>query len=225
MYNDNFYDNTLNISEVFYSIQGEGTKAGLPCVFVRLQGCNLRCVWCDTPYALDIKQIEHIMTFREILEQIRSFNCNFIEFTGGEPLVQSNSIDLMNYLSENNYTVAIETSGSKLIDKLNNKIIKILDIKCPGSNMEKFNKIDNLKFLDGKDEVKFVISDRLDFDWAIEFIARNDLFNITDNILFSPVFGKLEPIDLSQWILSTHLPIRLQLQIHKFIWEPDKRGV
>ena len=225
MLNTDFFDKTLNISEIFYSIQGEGTRAGLPCVFVRLQGCNLRCVWCDTPYALDIKQIEQIMTFNEILDEIKSYNCNFIEFTGGEPLVQSNCIDLMNFLSENNYTVAIETSGSKSIEKLNKSIIKILDIKCPGSNMQKFNKIDNLKYLDAKDEVKFVISNRNDFDWAMEFISKNNVFAITDNILFSPVFAQLEPIDLSQWILATHLPIRLQLQIHKFIWEPSKRGV
>jgi len=225
MLENDFFNNTLNISEIFYSIQGEGTRAGLPCVFVRLQGCNLRCVWCDTPYALEIKQIEQIMTFREILERIKSFNCNFIEFTGGEPLVQSNSIDLMNYLIENGYTVAIETSGSKLIDKLHPDIIKILDIKCPASNMSKFNKIENLKYLNKKDEIKFVISDRVDFDWALDYISRNNTFAITENILFSPVFGKLEPIELSQWILATHLPIRLQLQIHKFIWEPKKRGV
>ncbi len=225
MLENDFFNNTLNISEIFYSIQGEGTRAGLPCVFVRLQGCNLRCVWCDTPYALEIKQIEQIMTFQEILERINSFNCNFIEFTGGEPLVQSNSIDLMNYLIENGYTVAIETSGSKLIDKLHPEIIKILDIKCPASNMSKFNKIENLKYLNKKDEIKFVISDRGDFDWAMDYISRNNTFAITENILFSPVFGKLEPIVLSQWILATHLPIRLQLQIHKFIWEPNKRGV
>lgn len=225
MLENDFFNNTLNISEIFYSIQGEGTRAGLPCVFVRLQGCNLRCTWCDTPYALEIKQIEQIMTFREILEHIKSFNCNFIEFTGGEPLVQSNSIDLMNYLIENGYTVAIETSGSKLIDKLHPDIIKILDIKCPASNMSKFNKIENLKYLNKKDEIKFVISDRGDFDWAMDYISRNNTFAITENILFSPVFGKLEPIVLSQWILATHLPIRLQLQIHKFIWEPNKRGV
>ena len=225
MLENDFFNNTLNISEIFYSIQGEGTRAGLPCVFVRLQGCNLRCVWCDTPYALEIKQIEQIMTFQEILERINSFNCNFIEFTGGEPLVQSNSIDLMNYLIENGYTVAIETSGSKLIDKLHPEIIKILDIKCPASNMSKFNKIENLKYLNKKDEIKFVISDHGDFDWAMDYISRNNTFAITENILFSPVFGKLEPIVLSQWILATHLPIRLQLQIHKFIWEPNKRGV
>jgi 7-carboxy-7-deazaguanine synthase len=225
MLENDFFNITLNISEIFYSIQGEGTRAGLPCVFVRLQGCNLRCTWCDTPYALEIKQIEQIMTFREILEHIKSFNCNFIEFTGGEPLVQSNSIDLMNYLIENGYTVAIETSGSKLIDKLHPEIIKILDIKCPASNMSKFNKIENLKYLNKKDEIKFVISDHGDFDWAMDYISRNNTFAITENILFSPVFGKLEPIVLSQWILATHLPIRLQLQIHKFIWEPDKRGV
>lgn len=225
MLENDFFNITLNISEIFYSIQGEGTRAGLPCVFVRLQGCNLRCEWCDTPYALEIKQIEQIMTFREILKHINSFNCNFIEFTGGEPLVQSNSIDLMNYLNENGYTVAIETSGSKLIDKLHSEIIKILDIKCPASNMSKFNKIENLKYLNKKDEIKFVISDRGDFDWAMDYISRNNTFAITENILFSPVFGKLEPIVLSQWILATHLPIRLQLQIHKFIWEPDKRGV
>ncbi|MEN6512021.1 MAG: radical SAM protein [Chloroherpetonaceae bacterium] len=225
MQHDDFLNNTLNISEIFYSIQGEGTRAGLPCVFVRLQGCNLRCIWCDTPYALDIKQIEEEITFQKILQQIQFFNCNFIEFTGGEPLMQPKSIELMNYLSENNYTVAIETGGSLLIDKLNSQIIKILDIKCPGSNMSKFNKFENFKFLNKKDEIKFVLNDQQDFDWAMEVVSAHNLFDIVDNVLFSPVFGKLESIDLAQWILESHLPIRLQLQIHKFIWEPSTRGV
>ena len=225
MQHDDFLNNTLNISEIFYSIQGEGTRAGLPCVFVRLQGCNLRCTWCDTPYALDIKQIEEEITFQKILQQIQFFNCNFIEFTGGEPLMQPKSIELMNYLSENNYTVAIETSGSLLIDKLNSQIIKILDIKCPGSNMSKFNKFENFKFLNKKDEIKFVLNDQQDFHWAMEVVSAHNLFDIVDNVLFSPVFGKLESIDLAQWILESHLPIRLQLQIHKFIWEPSTRGV
>ncbi len=225
MQHDDFLNNTLNISEIFYSIQGEGTRAGLPCVFVRLQGCNLRCTWCDTPYALDIKQIEEEITFQKILQQIQFFNCNFIEFTGGEPLMQPKSIELMNYLSENNYTVAIETSGSLLIDKLNSQIIKILDIKCPGSNMSKFNKFENFKFLNKKDEIKFVLNDQQDFEWAMEVVSAHNLFDIVDNVLFSPVFGKLESIDLAQWILESHLPIRLQLQIHKFIWEPSTRGV
>ncbi|MEN6296260.1 MAG: radical SAM protein [Chloroherpetonaceae bacterium] len=225
MQHDDFLNNTLNISEIFYSIQGEGTRAGLPCVFVRLQGCNLRCTWCDTPYALDIKQIEEEITFQKILQQIQFFNCNFIEFTGGEPLMQPKSIELMNYLSENNYTVAIETGGSLLIDKLNSQIIKILDIKCPGSNMSKFNKFENFKFLNKKDEIKFVLNDQQDFDWAMEVVSAHNLFDIVDNVLFSPVFGKLESIDLAQWILESHLPIRLQLQIHKFIWEPSTRGV
>jgi 7-carboxy-7-deazaguanine synthase len=225
MQHDDFLNNTLNISEIFYSIQGEGTRAGLPCVFVRLQGCNLRCTWCDTPYALDIKQIEEEITFQKILQQIQFFNCNFIEFTGGEPLMQPKSIELMNYLSENNYTVAIETGGSLLIDKLNSQIIKILDIKCPGSNMSKFNKFENFKFLNKKDEIKFVLNDQQDFHWAMEVVSAHNLFDIVDNVLFSPVFGKLESIDLAQWILESHQPIRLQLQIHKFIWEPSTRGV
>jgi len=215
----------LNISEIFYSIQGEGTRAGLPCVFIRLQGCNLRCSWCDTPYALEIKQVEKMMTFDEVILEVEKYKCNFIEFTGGEPLQQSQVIELINYFANNDKTVAIETNGYYSFSNLDPKVIKIMDIKCPGSKMQKFNNFENLKYLTKKDEIKFVVLDRLDFDFALDIINKYNLENIVDTILFSPVFGKCQPADLADWILSTRKNYRLQLQIHKFIWHPDTRGV
>lgn len=218
-------DIIYNISEIFFSIQGEGTRVGLPCVFVRFQGCNLRCNWCDTPYALELNQKEFQMTADEIIEKVKSYNCNFIEFTGGEPLAQENSYLLINYFAELGYTVAIETNGYYSFEKLHPNVIKIMDIKCPGSKMSKFNKIENTQFLTKKDEVKFVVLNKDDFDWAVNLINQQKLFEKVDTILISPVFGKLEYVSLANWILSSGLPLKMQLQIHKFIWHPETRGV
>ncbi len=215
----------LNISEIFYSIQGEGTRAGLPCVFIRLQGCNFRCSWCDTPYALEIKQEEKLMTFSEIISEVVQYNCNFIEFTGGEPLQQSAVIELINYFAHQSKTVAIETNGYHSFQTLDPRVIKIMDIKCPGSKMQKFNNLDNLRYLTKSDEIKFVVLDKNDFDYACDIILKYNLENIVDTILFSPVFGKCHPLDLANWILSSRKNYRMQIQMHKFIWHPETRGV
>lgn len=219
------FNTKLNISEIFYSIQGEGSRAGLPCVFVRLQGCNLRCSWCDTPYALEIKQEEKLLTLEQIISEVEQYNCNFIEFTGGEPLQQTKVVDLINYFANSGKTVAIETNGYYSFSYIDPKVIKIMDIKCPGSKMQKFNNFDNLKYLTKNDEIKFVVLDKADFDFALNIINKYNLEKIVGTILFSPVFGKCEPIDLANWILSTRKNYRLQLQMHKYIWHPDTRGV
>ncbi len=214
-----------NVSEIFYSIQGEGTRSGLPCVFVRLQGCNLRCSWCDTSYALDLREKANIMTGAQILEEIKKHSCRFVEFTGGEPLQQENAIPLMKHLCDLGYTVAIETNGSVDLSPLDERIVKILDIKCPSSKMSKFNRFGNIEFVTPRDEVKFVIGTREDFDWAKSVVSEYRLAEKGCEILFSPVFGDMENLKLAEWILEAGLPVRLQLQIHKYIWAPDARGV
>ena len=216
---------TYNVSEIFYSIQGEGTRAGLPCVFVRLQGCELRCTWCDTPYALEIKQLEKQMNDEEIVNEIRKYNCKFIMFTGGEPLNQPNILPLMAYLCDNNYDVVLETNGHQDISVVDKRVIKIMDFKTPGSDMTKLNNYNNINYLQPNDEVKFVIMDKVDYDWAKDTINRFNLTDKTQNIIFSPVFGKIEFKQLAEWILEDHIPVRMQFQMHKFIWEPNTRGV
>ncbi len=215
----------FNVSEVFVSIQGEGTRAGLPCVFVRLQGCELRCRWCDTPYALDLKQREKNMSGEDIFHRIVISGVKFVTITGGEPLNQKAIIPFMKYLCEKGYLVALETNGHLDISEVEPRVIKIVDIKCPDSKMDKFNNYKNLEYLDKKDEVKFVVANRSDYDWAKERIRDLNLFNRVGCVLFSPVWGELEPSVLSEWILKDALPVRLNLQIHKFIWGNDKRGV
>lgn len=215
----------FNVSEIFYSIQGEGSRAGLPCLFVRLQGCMLRCSWCDTPYALDIRQKEHEMTGSGIIDEIMEYKCRFIMFTGGEPLQQKDVIHLIKYLCEQDYTVAIETNGHVHTGDIDSRAIKILDLKCPGSGMNKFNNYDNLNILNRHDEIKFVIKDDNDYEWAKEKIIEYSLYDKVDTILMSPVFGIMEPVRLAKLILRDSLPVRLQLQMHKFIWEPETRGV
>lgn len=215
----------FNVSEIFYSIQGEGSRAGLPCVFIRLQGCRLRCVWCDTPYALEKKKIENIMNGLEIFERINEYECKFIEFTGGEPLEQKNSLILAQYLLDKGFTVAFETAGYLSIKDVPRDAVKIIDFKAPGSGMEKSNNYDNINYLLKHDEVKIVISDETDYIWAKELINNFRLDNIVDNILLSPVYGKIEYVDLANWILRDKLNVRMQIQLHKFIWAPDTRGV
>jgi len=214
-----------NISEIFYSIQGEGTRVGRPCVFIRFQGCELRCEWCDTPYALDIKHKEKQMSFEEIIKCVKKYNCSFVMFTGGEPLYHKGAGELIEWFCENNFEVVIETNGHQSIAAVDRRANIVMDIKCPGSAMQKFNNYDNLKYLKKTDEVKFVIKDREDFDFAVEIIKKYKINEIVDNILFSPVFGKLEPVILAGWILDKKMNIRMQLQIHKFIWHPETRGV
>ena len=211
----------IKVNEIFYSIQGEGTSAGLPCVFVRLTGCNLRCTYCDTEYAFyegTDKSIE------QIIEQVRSYNCNLVEITGGEPLQQIESLDLMKELCENNFNVLLETGGSLTIKEVDKRVKIIMDLKCPSSGMEKKNLYSNIDFIKPTDEVKFVIETREDYDWAKNILENYKLDNKTQ-ILFSPVFGKVNYELIVNWILEDNLNVRFQLQMHKFIWDPEKRGV
>lgn len=214
-----------NVNEIFYSIQGEGSRSGKPCVFVRMQGCLLRCSWCDTPYALERKQTERLMDIDEIMSEVAQYDCKFLMLTGGEPLEQKEIGELVKVALSLGYEVVIETNGQQDIGKVPKEAVKILDIKCPGSAMHKKNNYDNIKLLDAKDEVKFVIKDRADYEWALERCSEFYLFNRVKEVLFSPVFGAIEPIDLANWILNDKLDARMQLQMHKFIWEPNKRGV
>ena len=212
----------LNICEIFRSIQGEGRYAGYPCVFVRLQGCNCRCEWCDTPYAQDIESGK-LMEGVEIYDAINSYNCNFIEFTGGEPLLQEDLHQLIPLLVESDYQIAIETSGTVDISDVSKDVIRIVDVKCPSSGMESKNIYTNFQHLTKNDELKFVIKNRNDFDWAIELINKYFLLSRVFVVNFSPVYGELEPNILAEWILDSKLNIKLQMQLHKYIWEPNER--
>ncbi len=214
-----------NISEIFYSIQGEGTGAGLPCTFIRLQGCMLRCTWCDTPYALDIKEKAFVISAEDIIREIEKNNCKLLCFTGGEPLFQENVYPLIHYLLDLDYTVTVETSGNIYLDKLDMRAIKILDLKCPGSGMSKSNDYRNIELLSKDDEVKFVVKDRVDFDWALKVINKYKIDSKCGAIIISPVFEKLNYKELAEWILNSKIQLRLQLQIHKYIWGPQVRGV
>jgi 7-carboxy-7-deazaguanine synthase len=211
----------LVVNEIFHSIQGESSHTGRPCVFVRLTYCNLRCSYCDTEYAFEAGSRKSIP---EILKEIESFRCRLVEITGGEPLVQESSLDLMRVLCDSGYEVLLETGGSLDIGGVDRRVKRIVDFKCPGSGMAKKNLWSNVAHLRTGDEVKFVVRDRADFDWAL---VRIEEFNIDrcSHILFSPVFGALEPVDLATWILKSGINARLQLQLHKFIWEPSLRGV
>ncbi|HWW82422.1 MAG TPA: radical SAM protein [Vicinamibacterales bacterium] len=212
----------LTINEIFYSIQGESTRAGAPCVFVRLTGCDLRCVWCDTPYAFHEGRR---LSVDEVVEAVKGFGCPLVEITGGEPLLQEDVYALMNRLLEEGHTVMLETGGHRSIVRVPPSVLKVVDIKCPGSGEADQNDWSNLERLQPHDEVKFVISDRADYDFAREIIRRHDLAKHAAALLLSPVHGVLEAKTLSEWMLGDHLPARLQLQIHKYIWSPDQRGV
>lgn len=211
----------LKINEIFYSIQGESTFAGERCVFVRLTGCNLRCTYCDTEYAFyDGEEF----SVDEIVEKVKSYNCNLVEITGGEPLLQEDVHPLMTKLCDNNFTVLLETSGSLSIEKVDKRVSNILDFKTPSSKMEKKNDFENIKYLKSIDEVKFVLGSREDYDWAKEILHKYQL-NKKVKILFSSVFGKIEHEEFVNWILEDKLNVRYQLQMHKYIWDPMKTGV
>jgi 7-carboxy-7-deazaguanine synthase len=216
---------TLHLSELFHSIQGEGTRAGLPCTFIRFQGCTLRCVWCDTPYALDHRTPELILTAAEVLERVDQLGTRFVELTGGEPLEQLGSFLLIKWLCDRGYTVAVETGGHVSIEHLDRRAICILDIKCPDSRMSPLNYLPNLQLLRPQDEVKFVIASRNDYEWARRMLSEHQLAENVASVLMSPAFGVLNPQLLAEWILEDRLPVRLQLQLHKYIWEPTRRGV
>ena len=212
----------MRVNEIFYSIQGESTWAGRPCVFIRLTGCNLRCVWCDTEYAFyEGRQ----MTIAEVVAQARSYGCDLVEVTGGEPLLQKGVQALFVALLEEQQTVMVETSGEQDLSGVDRRIIKIMDLKCPGSGECERNRWSNLESLTLRDEVKFVLTDRRDYEWARDVIRDRGLAHRVNAILFSPVFGQLEPASLAAWILEDRLPVRMQLQLHKQIWDPAARGV
>ena len=212
---------TLTINEIFHSIQGESSHMGRPCVFVRLAFCNLRCNYCDTEYAFfEGKPME----VEAILERVRSYGCRLVEITGGEPLAQQGVHELMTRLSDEGHEVLLETGGSIDIASVDSRVKRIVDIKCPGSGMESKNLLSNLDHLRPTDEVKFVIGDREDFDWSVAMIQTHRLEGRC-GVLMSPVFGRLRPVDLATWILEGCVPVRLQLQMHKYIWEPATRGV
>ena len=221
----NFDELSLNVSEIFHSIQGEGSMAGLPCVFIRLQGCNLRCKWCDTPYALEIKEKADILTLRQTIDRISGYKCKFIEFTGGEPLLQKNVLPLMQYLAENGYTIAVETNGNIDIGITPPGVIRIMDLKCPSSGMGDKNNFNNIEKLNEGDNVKFVIADKEDYEWAKSIYYEYELYDKPIHLIFSPAFGLMEAKELAARILEDKLKVRLQLQLHKYIWHPDKRGV
>lgn len=214
---------TLKVNEIFYSIQGESTYAGWPCVFVRLTGCNLRCSYCDTVYAYEEGEEQ---TIPDVLEAVKRFGCSLVEVTGGEPLLQKETPFLIQTLAAQGYRVLLETNGSLDIRNVTNECVKIVDVKCPTSGMAHANNLNNLEHLAAHDEVKFVIANREDFDFAKKVIGRGDSNRLRKNpIHFAPVFGALEPDELTKWILDERLPVHLQLQLHKIIWPSRKRGV
>jgi 7-carboxy-7-deazaguanine synthase len=212
----------LTVNEIFYSIQGESTRAGRPCVFVRLTACDLRCTWCDTPYAFTEGQKRSVS---DVVDAVEAYGCPLVEITGGEPLLQDDVYELMERLVERGRTVLLETGGHRPVDRVPGAVIKIVDIKCPGSGEAAANDWSNIARLTRQDEVKFVIADRTDYEFARDVIARHGLAERAGAILMSPVHGGLDPRLLSEWVLADHLPVRLQLQLHKYIWSPTTRGV
>lgn len=212
----------MKVTEIFYSIQGESSWAGLPCVFVRTTGCHLRCVWCDTDYAF---YGGSELTVAEIIEQVEHVGrgCRLVQLTGGEPLLQKDIGLLAQQLLDRGYTVLCETSGSIDIDRLPAAVVKIMDIKCPGSGEVEHNLWSNLERLGPEDELKFVIRDRRDYDWAAAVIEERGLAG--RRLLFAPVKDELEPRLLAEWMLADNLPARLQVQLHKVIWSPHDTGV
>ncbi len=212
----------LTINEIFYSIQGEATRAGEPCVFVRLTACDLRCSWCDTPYAFHEGRKRSI---DDVLNEVAGYGCRLVEITGGEPLLQEDVYPLMERLLSSGYRVMLETGGHRPIDRVPVPVVKIVDVKCPGSGESAKNHWPNLAALHPHDEVKFVVRDRADFDYAREVITSFDLAARASAVLMSPVHDVLHPRLLSEWILADHVPARLQIQLHKIIWPATQRGV
>ena len=211
----------LKINEIYKSVQGESSKAGLPCTFVRLTYCNLRCTYCDSEYAFyDGKDME----IEEIISEVKKLECNLVEVTGGEPLFQKESIELMKQLCDDGFEVMLETGGSLPIEQIDKRVMIILDLKCPSSKMMKKNLYENIEHIKPTDEVKFVIGTREDYDWTKEIITK---YNLTEKcpVLFSTVFGTINPATIVEWILHDKLNVRFQLQMHKYIWDPKTKGV
>jgi 7-carboxy-7-deazaguanine synthase len=212
----------LTVHELYVSIQGESTHVGRPCVFVRLSACDLRCRWCDTPYAFTGGRK---MAVDDVVAAVVAFACPLVEITGGEPLLQADTVTLTERLIAGGHQVLIETGGHLPIDDLPDEAIVILDVKCPGSGEAGRMHWPNLDVVSASDEVKFVIADRADFEYACEVVARHRLDARTAAVLFSPVHGALAPDVLARWILEARVPVRLQLQAHKYIWGAEARGV
>ncbi len=207
------------VSEIFLSIQGESTYVGIPCTFIRLAGCNLACNWCDTTYARSAEE-GYEFGIDEIMAEVKKFKSWLVEVTGGEPLLQPETRELTRRLLADGRTVLIETNGSVSLEGLDDKIIKIVDIKCPSSGQDGSFLLENLKYITPEDEVKFVISDRADYEFAKRFMHEN-IKNLTSKILFAPVRPKLAPSELAEWILKDGLKVRLQVQMHSYIWEEE----
>ena len=214
-------NNILKINEIFKSIQGESTYTGLPCIFIRLTYCNLRCTYCDTEYAFHDGQD---MSIKEILEYIEPMGIKLVEITGGEPMLQKNVISLMKELLQNNYKVMLETSGAISLKDVPKEVNKIVDFKCPSSEMSDKNLWSILDELNLRDEIKFVVGDLNDYKWVKSKISKYNL-DSKWTILLSPVFGKITLEEMANWILQDNLKVRLQLQMHKYIWDPEKQGV
>jgi 7-carboxy-7-deazaguanine synthase len=212
----------LTVNEIFHSIQGESTHAGRPCVFVRLTACDLRCSWCDTPYAFHEGRK---MSVDDVLSQVRGFGCDVVEITGGEPLLQADVYPLMQRLLDEGQTVMLETGGHRSVEQVPAGVISVIDVKCPGSGEAGRNHWPNLDRLRPTDEVKFVIKDQADYEYARDVVRTHKLSNRCAAVLFSPVHGVLAAKVLAEWILADRLPVRLQLQAHKYIWGADVRGV
>jgi 7-carboxy-7-deazaguanine synthase len=212
----------LTINEIFHSIQGESTYAGRPCVFVRLTACDLRCRWCDTAYAFHEGRK---MSVDEVIADVEARGCPTVEVTGGEPLLQADVYPLMQRLLDSGKTVLIETGGHRSIAKVPAGVIRIVDVKCPGSGEAEKNDWSNLAHLTKSDEVKFVIADRADYEYARNIIQRENLSQRVNAVLLSPVHGELDAKLLSEWVIADRLDVRVQLQVHKYIWSPETRGV
>jgi len=211
----------LTVNEIFKSIQGESSYTGRPCIFIRLTGCNLRCSWCDTEYAFYEGQPKSV---KDIMDAIEPLGVPLVEITGGEPLLQEEVYDLMDALLAKNYEVLLETGGGVSVAKVPERVIKILDVKCPGSGEDAKNLWDNLDHLNPHDEVKFVLADRADYEWSRDVLQRRNIHQKVQ-VLFSPVYDTLGLKELAAWVLDDNLPVRVQTQLHKIIWGKDAIGV
>jgi 7-carboxy-7-deazaguanine synthase len=215
-------DKKLTINEIYFSIQGESTWAGLPCVFVRLTFCDLRCTYCDTEYAFYEGKKQ---TLGEVVDAVLGHGCPLVEVTGGEPLLQKNVLPLMTLLADAGRTVLLETSGAHDISEVDPRVHRIMDLKTPGSGEVERNLFSNLEYLTPRDEVKFVIGSREDYEWSRAQVREHRLAERCRAVLFSPIFGRIDPREIVEWVLADNLPVRFQLQMHKFIWTPTQRGV
>jgi 7-carboxy-7-deazaguanine synthase len=212
----------LTVNEIFHSIQGESTYAGEPCVFVRLTACDLRCSWCDTVYAFHEGRK---MSIDDVMAEVARYDCPTVEVTGGEPLLQQDVYPLMTRLLQDGKRVLLETGGHRSIERVPAGVIRIVDIKCPGSGESDKTDWDNVRRLTPRDQVKFVIRHRQDYEFACDVLSREQLNTRAGTVLFSPVHDVMNARQLAEWILADRLPVRLQLQAHKYIWSPETRGV